>query len=85
MQLQVNSRFAQKIVGILPGRMPTIYFLKQAEDYFYNDPELHYLFAEYYFSKKETENTIKYIGKCLGVLPGYFPAINLQRKLKSDC
>ena len=62
-----------------------IYFLKQAEDYFYNDPELHYLFAEYYFSKKETENTIKYIGKCLGVLPGYFPAINLQRKLKSDC
>lgn len=62
-----------------------IYFLKRGEDFFYSDPELHYLFAEYYFNKKEIENTIKYIGKCLGVLPEYFPAINLQRKLKLNC
>lgn len=62
-----------------------IYFLKLAEDFFYNDPELHYLLAEYYFNRNEVENTIKYIGKCLGVLPGYFPAINLQRKLKLNC
>ncbi len=62
-----------------------LYFLKQAESYFYHDPELHYLLAEYYFYKNEIENTINYIGKCLGVLPGYFPAINLQRKLKLNC
>lgn len=62
-----------------------IYFLKQAENYFYNDPELHYLLAEYYFDKNDRQNTLLYAEKCLGVLPGYFPAINLQRKLKLNC
>ncbi len=62
-----------------------LYFLQQAENYFYNDPELHYLFAEYYFNKNDIKNAGTYINKCLGVLPEYFPAINLQRKLKLNC
>ena len=62
-----------------------LYFLKQAEDYFTTILNFIIFLPNITLAKKETENTIKYIGKCLGVLPGYFPAINLQRKLKSDC
>ena len=55
------------------------YFLTRAEDKFYNDPELHFLFAEYYNSKNDLKNTEKYIKKCLSILPNYYPARKLAK------
>lgn len=60
-------------------------FLLKAKDYFYNDPELHYLLAEAYFKQKNYEECQKAVDNCLNVLPEYFPAIQMQRKLKLNC
>lgn len=57
------------------------YFLKRALDYFYNDPELHYLLAEYHLTNEEKDEALKYAKSCLKVLPEYFPAINLIQNL----
>lgn len=60
-------------------------FLLRAKDYFYNDPELHYLLAEQYYKQNNITDCKKSIENCLNVLPEYFPAIQLQRKLKQNC
>lgn len=60
-----------------------LYFLQKGFDYFYNDPELHYLLAEYYYSTSEYEKSLKYVKSCLGVLPEYYPAEKLYNKLVS--
>lgn len=57
------------------------FFLMRAKDYFYNDPELHYLLAEFFFNKKDFKETKKYAQTCLDVLPEYFPAKKMLEKI----
>ena len=57
------------------------FFLMRAKDYFYNDPELHYLLAEFFFNKKDFKEAKKYAQTCLEVLPEYFPAKKMLGKI----
>lgn len=57
------------------------FFLMRAKDYFYNDPELHYLLAEFFFNKKNFKEAKKYAQTCLEVLPEYFPAKKMLEKI----
>ena len=57
------------------------FFLMRAKDYFYNDPELHYLLAEFFFNKKDFKEAKKYAQTCLEVLPEYFPAKKMLEKI----
>lgn len=60
-----------------------MYFFNLAKDFLYNDPELHYWLAYiYYYDIKDVQKAKKYIDSCLEILPEYFPAENLKRKLK---
>lgn len=59
-------------------------YLKQGINYFYNDPELHYLLAEYYFLNSDAESAQKYANSCLKVLPDYYPAIAILKKLEQN-
>lgn len=58
-----------------------IFFLKRAKDNFYNDPELHFLLAEFYYKHKNYLEAQKSLNSCLKILPGYFPAVNLLKKV----
>ena len=60
------------------------FFLMRAKDYFYNDPELHYLLAEFFFNKKDFKEAKKYAQACLKVLPEYFPAKKMMEKVDDD-
>lgn len=59
-----------------------LFFLNRAKNYFYHDPELHYLLAVVYLDKKDYLNTFKAVNDCLTVLPDYYPAVDLLNKLK---
>lgn len=59
-----------------------LFYLEQAKNCFYNDPELHYLFAEYYLSIQDYQKADKYINSCLRILPGYYPAIKIKERLQ---
>ncbi len=63
------------------GRM----YLTAAKDYFFQDPELHYLLAVEFLKEKDFKAAVDSLNNCLKVLPGYFPAINMLRNLKPDC
>lgn len=58
-----------------------LFFLRRAKDYFYNDPELHYLLAYVYYEKGDIQNAVHFLKTCLKVLPQYFPAKNLLKKI----
>lgn len=62
-----------------------LFFLNRAKDYFFQDPELHYLLAEFYADKKDLVQANHAIQNCLAILPQYYPALELQRKLKLNC
>lgn len=59
-----------------------MFFLNRAKDYFYNDPELHYILAEYYYKQNDYTQSQKAINVCLDILPDYFPAKQLNKLLK---
>ena len=59
------------------------HYLTKARDTFYNDPELHYLFAEYFLCENDTLNAELALENCLEVLPEYYPALKLKSKLCS--
>ena len=57
------------------------FFLDRAKNYFYTDPELHFLLAFIYFNKREYIKAQKSLNDCLEILPQYFPAIDMTRKI----
>lgn len=58
-----------------------MFFLDRAKSYFYHDPELHYLLSYIYYTDKNFTKAEKAVNDCLYILPNYFPAVSLQKKL----
>ncbi len=58
-----------------------MFFLEKAKNYFWNDPELHYLLAFIYYNKKDFVNARKALNNCLQILPKYFPAVDMLSKI----
>ena len=56
-------------------------YLEKSKNEFYNDPELHFLFAKYYIKTSEYEKADYYLDECLKILPDYYPAKNLQKDI----
>ena len=56
-------------------------YLMAAKEYFFHDPELHYMLAVEFLKQKDVKSAIDSLHTCLKVLPGYFPAINMLRNL----
>lgn len=61
-----------------------MFFLERAKNYFYHDPELHYLLAYIYYEEGVFDKAEKSLNDCLSILPNYFPAENLLEHIKSQ-
>lgn len=59
------------------------FFLDKAKNYFYNDPELHYLIAYVCYNENNYLGVQTALDNCLNILPEYFPAVDMKNKLKS--
>lgn len=58
-----------------------MFFLNRAKDNFYNDPELHYILAEWFKSKNDVVACKNSLRTCLEILPEYAPAKLLMKTL----
>lgn len=56
-------------------------YLEKSKAIFYNDPELHFMFAKYYFKTRDYEKADFHLDECLNILPDYFPAKTLQKEI----
>lgn len=62
---------------IQPAKM----FLDKSLDDYYNDVELHYLYAEFFMVHHDKENILKAVDTCLRLNPTYYPALKTQKEL----
>lgn len=56
-------------------------YLEKSKDIFYNDPELHFLYAKYYIKTREYDSADFHLDECLNMLPDYYPAQILQKEI----
>lgn len=56
-------------------------YLDKARLNTYNDPELHFMFCQYYIKTKEFDKALIAIDECLKVLPEYYPALRIKEAL----
>ena len=57
------------------------FFLERAKNYFFFYPELHVLLANVYIAEGRPEKALSAVDNCLDILPDYFPAVVLKKKL----
>ncbi len=60
------------------------FYLERAKTYFYHDPELHVMLGYVYEAEGKTERALNSIENCLRILPEYYPAKVLKRKLTKN-
>jgi tetratricopeptide (TPR) repeat protein len=75
-------KFIGRVLYINDYKEQAMYFIDRAKNYFFNDPELHYLLGYIYFKDNEYEKAKKALSDCLHILPQYFPAKNLLDKIE---
>lgn len=58
-----------------------VFYLNEAKNKFYKDPEMHYMFAICYLKNQELELAKSSLQTCLSILPQYTPAKKLLEKI----
>ena len=57
-------------------------YMDKAKQIYYNDPELHFIYAKYYMHINKYSEANFYINECLNLLPGYYPALLIKQKIE---
>lgn len=56
-------------------------YMEHSKQIYYNDPELHFMYAKYYMDINKIPEASFYINECLKLLPSYYPAQQLKLKI----
>ena len=56
-------------------------YMDKSKQIFYNDAELHFIYAKYYMDTRNYPSAYFYINECLKLLPSYYPAIVMKQKI----
>ena len=59
-------------------------YMNKSKQLYYNDAELHFMLAKYYFRVNDLENADFYINECLNLIPGYYPAEIMKQKIEAE-
>lgn len=57
-------------------------YLDKSKQIFYNDAELHFIYAKYYKDTGNYRNAHYYICECLKLLPEYYPALIMKQQIE---
>jgi len=78
---QETFKFAARVM--LENRLYTsaLKYMDKSKQIYYNDPELHFMYAKYYMSINKMEDAYFYVNECLKLLPTYYPAMQLKQKI----
>ena len=56
-------------------------YLDKSKNIFYNDPELHFMYAKFYIKSMDYDLADKHLEDCLRILPDYYPAKMMQKEI----
>ena len=79
---QETYKFAARVM--LQNHLCTsaLKYLDKSKHLFYNDAELHFIYAKYYKDIGNYANAYLYINECLKLLPSYYPALVMKQQIE---
>ena len=57
-------------------------YMDKSKKLYYNDPELHFMYAKFYMDNGRYNDAYFYINECLRLLPDYYPAKILKERIE---
>lgn len=89
--LEVLSSVNQEIYKftarvMLENRLYTsaLKYMERSKQVFYNDPELHFMYAKYYMNINKYNEAYFYVNECLKLLPDYYPAQKMKQIIEES-
>ncbi len=79
---QETYKFAARVMLVNKLYSAALKYMEKSKRLFYNDPELHFMYAKYYFDFKNYEEAYFYINECLKMLSDYYPAVVMKQKIE---
>lgn len=75
-------KYAARVIYVNKLYSASLKYLEKSKKIYYNDAELHFLFARYYLRVNDCEEALFYINECLRLIPDYYPALQLKQKIE---
>ena len=81
---QETYKFAARVM--LENHLYTsaLKYMEQSKQLYYNDPELHFMYAKYYFDVNNYKDSYLSVNECLKLLPSYYPAQILKQRIEEN-
>lgn len=57
-------------------------YMDKSKQIYYNDPELHFMYAKYCMDVHKLQEAYFYVNECLKLLPTYYPALQLKQRIE---
>lgn len=57
-------------------------YMQKSKDVYYNDAELHFMLARYYYRVHDYEAALFYVNECLKLISDYYPALVFKQKIE---
>ena len=79
---QESYKFAARVMYENRLYSASFRYMEESKKIYYNDPELHFMYAKYYYESRKYKDAYFYINECLRLLPSYYPALILKEKIE---
>ena len=79
---QETFKFAARVMLENKLYSAAIKYMDKSKQIYYNDPELHFMYAKYYLDTKKYKDAYYYINECLKLLPTYYPAQKMKERIE---
>lgn len=79
---QETYKFAARVMMENKLYTSALKYLDKSKQIFYNDAELHFIYAKYYKDTGNYRNAYYYINECLKLIPEYYPALVIKQQIE---
>lgn len=79
---QETYKFTARVMLVNKLYSAALKYMEKSKKVYYNDPELHFMYAKYYLEKQNYDAAYFYINECLRLLPSYYPAIIMKQRIE---
>lgn len=78
---QESYKYAARVMYENKLYKAALKYMEKSQQIFYKDPELHFMYAKYYYNDRDYINADFHIEECLKIIPEYFPAKEFKKTL----
>ena len=82
---QETYKFAARVMYENKLYTAALKYMEKSKEIYYNDAELHFMFAKYNLNFHRYNDALYYVNECLKLIPDYYPALILKEEILEKC